>query len=72
VISKADLLHEFAVAYAREDVQINETISSSRIDRTLSTIYPETNLRIWKLAGYEFIPTVSEMVLEQALALTSH
>jgi dTDP-4-dehydrorhamnose reductase len=72
VISKAGLLREFAVAYAREDIAINETDSATRIDRTLSTINPETNRTIWKMAGYETIPTVSEMVLEQAAALTEH
>jgi dTDP-4-dehydrorhamnose reductase len=72
LISKADLLHEFALAYAREDIQINKTVSALKIDRTLSTIYPEVNKQIWKLAGYQSIPTVSEMVIEQAIALKSH
>ena len=71
LISKADLLRVFAVAYAREDVQINETVSAAKIDRTLSTIYPEVNSKIWKLAGYESIPTVAEMVLEQATGFSN-
>ena len=72
LISKADLLREFAIAYAREDIQINETVSATKIDRTLNTINPDTNIAIWKMAGYETVPTVSEMVLEQAATLTEH
>lgn len=70
IISKADLLQQFAIAYARGDIQINRTTSSVRIDRTLSTVYPELNKAVWNLAGYESIPTVSEMVHEQARAKT--
>lgn len=69
LISKADLLREIAVAYSRHDIKINETVSAAKIDRTLNTIHPEANTEVWKLAGYETIPTVSKMVLEQASAL---
>jgi dTDP-4-dehydrorhamnose reductase len=70
IISKADLLQEFAVAFGRGDIQINRTLSSVGIDRTLSTLHPEVNRAIWDFAGYELIPTVSEMVHEQARVLS--
>ena len=71
IISKANLLREFAAAYNRRDIQINDVVSTARIDRTLRTSYPEINKKIWNLAGYENIPTVSEMVLEQANIFSS-
>jgi len=62
VISKAGMLHEFAAAYGRTDVEINETNASSVIDRTLSTINPDLNRQLWQAAGYAAPPTVPEMI----------
>lgn len=66
-IRKADLLKEFATAYSRGDIKINEIVSSSRIDRTLDTTNNDLNLKLWQMAGYSVPPTVAEMVQEQAL-----
>jgi len=65
-ISKAEMLREFANAYQRTDVQINDTIAPSVIDRTLSTVNPELNRQIWQAAGYETPPSVPEMIAEVA------
>ena len=66
VISKAEMLHEFAAAYGRTDVQINDTSASKVIDRTLSTLNPELNHQLWRAAGYPTPPTVPEMIAELA------
>lgn len=66
LITKSDLLHQFSKAYNRKDIKIKEVVSNMRIDRTLDTINPEINRKLWRLAGYEEIPTVAQMVQEQA------
>lgn len=66
VVSKAGMLHEFAAAYRRPDVEINNTVASKVIDRTLSTANPELNRQLWRAAGYRTPPTVSEMIAEVA------
>lgn len=66
VISKAEMLHEFAAAYRRTDVHINDIVASNVIDRTLSTANPELNRQLWYAAGYQMPPTVPEMIAEVA------
>ena len=66
VISKADMLREFAAAYGRTDVRINDTVASSVIDRTLSTVNPDLNRQLWRVAGYRTPPTVPDMIGEVA------
>jgi dTDP-4-dehydrorhamnose reductase len=66
VISKAQMLHEFAAAYRRSDVQINDTNASKVIDRTLSTMNPELNRQLWSAAGYPTPPAVPQMIAEVA------
>lgn len=66
VISKAGMLHEFAAAYGRTDVQINETNAPNVVDRTLSTTNPELNRQLWHAAGYLVPPKVPEMIAEVA------
>lgn len=66
LIKKSDLLREFAKAYARQDIKINDVVSSIKIDRTLDTTNHELNKNIWRMAGYQEIPTVAQMVQEQA------
>lgn len=57
----------FSKTYNREDININETISSNHVDRTLSTNKKDFNSNIWKLAGYKNPPGIEEMVSEQAI-----
>lgn len=66
LISKSDLLREFAKAYDRSDITINDVTSNFKIDRTLDTVNPELNRTLWRMAGYQEIPTVAQMVQEQA------
>jgi dTDP-4-dehydrorhamnose reductase len=65
-ISKAEMLHEFASAYRRADVKINDVEAPKVIDRTLATSDPELNRQLWRAAGYQNAPTVPEMIAEVA------
>jgi dTDP-4-dehydrorhamnose reductase len=63
-VSKARMLHDFASAFVRADININDVEAKSVIDRTLATNHGDQNLALWRAAGYDFPPTVSEMILE--------
>lgn len=65
-ISKYALLQLLRVHYNREDLLVIPTDESNFVDRTLSTIYPELNERLWKAAGYEKIPTIETLIKEFA------
>ena len=67
IVTKLELLNILQASYSRQDITINETLSSKRIDRTLKTNFPDFNNEIWFHAGYSSTPTISEMVEEQAL-----
>lgn len=66
-VSKYQLLKEFQLAFGRSDISIEPNAHKTSINRTLSTIYPEKNSRLWSHAGYNKVPTVHEMVQEYAL-----
>jgi dTDP-4-dehydrorhamnose reductase len=63
-ITKYDLLKAFAAIYEREDLAITPIETNVSIDRTISTLNGELNQKIWKLAGYDNIPSVVKMVDE--------
>jgi dTDP-4-dehydrorhamnose reductase len=64
LVTKAQMLHDFAEAYHRPDITIRDTEAKTVIDRTLATTTPDLNLSLWRAAGYSQPPTVSEMILE--------
>ena len=66
-VSKFELLNIFADVYDRDDIQINKITSSNFVDRTLETEYAELNREIWNISGYTSLPTIEEMVREQAI-----
>lgn len=66
IVTKAKLLKIFSEAYNRADITISEVKSAKTIDRTLSTSVATLNTKIWNMAGFKSIPTIQEMVLEQA------
>jgi len=66
VVTKAELLNIFSSAYNRSDLTVVQTNSFKTINRTLHTSNSELNYKIWKMAGYETLPTIEEMVIEQA------
>lgn len=63
IVTKAELLRLIARAY-HKDIVVRDMEAPVSIDRTLSTLNPDLNLRLWHSAGYEFIPTIEEMVNE--------
>ncbi len=63
-ITKAKMLQEFAKAYGRADIVIKNIEAGTVIDRTLATSNPERNSALWRAAGHENIPTVSDMIAE--------
>jgi dTDP-4-dehydrorhamnose reductase len=66
ILTKAQMLHEFAVAYNRQDVRIIEVAAKSVVDRTLGTNNPNMNAILWEAAGYQVAPTIQEMIQEAA------
>lgn len=65
-ITKFDLLKAFSHYFKREDISITPFETEVSIDRALSTIDDNLNLRLWKFAGYDRPPSVPEMVEELA------
>ena len=62
-VSKFELLKLIAKSTNRNDLIIQETAAETAIDRTLSTLYPENNIKLWGANGPESIPLISEMRL---------
>ena len=60
-VSKLQLVKAIAKRLGRTDLEILPTIANS-VDRTLDTIAPETNLGLWRLAGYLQPPTIEELI----------
>lgn len=66
-VSKYELLNIFSNVYDRGDIQISRITSSNFIDRTLETENVDLNREIWNMGGYTSLPTIDEMVREQAI-----
>lgn len=64
--SKADMLKIFAKEFDRSDVKITSVGTPVLTDRTLATNFKGRNRQLWKSAGYNKIPTISEMIAELA------
>ena len=65
-VSKAELLRLVLAAFGRGDVSVGDGRAPDPVDRTLCTIHPEINRRLWAAAGYSRPPSVSDMVNELA------
>jgi dTDP-4-dehydrorhamnose reductase len=65
-VTKAELLDLGLTAFGRNDVTVVEEPAPVAVDRTLSTLYPGVNRRLWAAAGYPIPPTIAEMVSELA------
>ena len=63
-VTKAQMLRDFAKAYGRDDIVIQNVEAKTVIDRTLATQHNDRNNAIWQAAGYKTPPTVSEMIAE--------
>ena len=63
-ISKGELLKLASTNFNRLDLRIVLEPNSIAVDRSLKTLYPDVNMRLWKSAGYERVPTINEMLEE--------
>ncbi|MBF6558085.1 MAG: sugar nucleotide-binding protein [Acidimicrobiales bacterium] len=66
VVSKAELLGLGLAAFGRSDVTVVAEPAPVPVDRTLGTLYPEFNRRLWAAAGHPHPPTIAEMMRELA------
>jgi len=65
-MTKAELVTTIAKSFHREDLVITEFETALGFNRTLATIYPQRNHKLWALGGYNQIPTISELISEYA------
>lgn len=65
VVTKAELLKIIAEAYGK-DIPVTEVEAPEAVDRTLATNDPRLNDQIWRAAGYNYPPTIKQMVQELA------
>ncbi len=63
-LTKADMLKAFTGAFGREDVRIDVVEAPTIIDRTLSTLDPDWNRKLWLAAGYSEAPSVTQMIAD--------
>ena len=63
-VSKYELVTLIAKRVGRTDIQINKKVTGTPVNRTLNTQFPEINKKLWKLAGFDEIPTIQEIVEE--------
>ena len=63
-MTKFDLVTEIANKSGRKDIKIMEGPSGYKVDRTLATSNESLNARLWANAGYQSIPSISELVSE--------
>jgi dTDP-4-dehydrorhamnose reductase len=66
VESKGTLLELFRKHYGRTDLRISHVDAPTLVNRILKTATPSINLELWKMAGYNFPPTIEQMVDELA------
>lgn len=64
-VSKYELLNIINEAYDA-GVKVHEAEAPEAVDRTLATLNPLLNLKLWQAAGYDEPPTVKQMVMELA------
>jgi dTDP-4-dehydrorhamnose reductase len=61
-VSKFELVNLMKHELGRNDISVKEFEANIVVDRTLSTNQLNLNLHLWKSAGFETPPTISEMV----------
>lgn len=64
VLSKARMLNIFGDLFGRRDISVRLVNAAESIDRTLSTLNPQTNSILWQNAGYKTVPTLEELIQE--------
>ncbi len=69
LVSKFELLSLFRTSFGRKDIDIIPTNADHVIDRTLLSDSSLDNEKIWKIAGYDDVPTISELVKELSISV---
>ena len=69
LVSKYELLSLFSTSFGRKDIDIIPTNADHVIDRTLLSDSSLDNEKIWKIAGYDDVPTISELVKELSISV---
>ena len=62
--TKCELVTLIAKYLGRSDIKVNSTATGAKINRTLDTSNPVKNKALWRSAGYESPPTITQMVSE--------
>ena len=62
--TKYELLRQIAKSENRQDLTIVPHVTETKVDRTLTTIDPDLNKKLWKYGGYDPIPTVRDLVID--------
>lgn len=63
-VSKYELLELFRKNLNLASLNIEPTQTEVGVDRTLSTINPQLNEELWRLAGYDGVPSIESLVQE--------
>lgn len=63
-LAKDKLVQKIATVFGRGDIAIQPKASGNTVDRTLETIDPGFNDKLWDAAGYEMPPTIERMIEE--------
>ena len=66
-VSKFELAKVISIDFGMTDTEITQSQSPKAINRTLATNFEQFNSDLWKAAGYNKVPTISEMVKEYSL-----
>lgn len=64
VVTKYQLLLLFQRVFKRKDLNINKTNSSTKVNRTLKTIYFKKNLELWQKSIYSVMPNIQKLIKE--------
>ena len=64
VVTKDQLVRLIASRLGRDDLSVQSVAAEKLVERSLNTLFPSTNERLWHYAGYSEIPTIQELVKE--------
>ena len=66
-VSKFELAKIISINFGMTGTEMTQSQSPKAINRTLATNFEQFNSDLWKAAGYNKVPTISEMVKEYSL-----
>lgn len=63
-LNKFEIIKNFKLKLNRQDIKIKKIISSTKINRTLSTLYKKKNYEIWQKSIYKKAPSIQKLIFE--------